>query len=110
MPEVVAVMKDYRDGSDSLGGSAVYQRTSDGQYELVLVQSTEALAALARTVGNNFFDRYLSGPEGSTRLQGLGLNPLDQQHKGHPTVLTNSQWEMFEASRSRQTKERPKLE
>ncbi len=95
IPEALVLLKDYRAAAESLGGSVVYQRAVDGQYDLVWVQSTEALATLVRTVGNNIVERYLSDAEGYAKLQRLALTPHDHEQGSHPAILTNTLWEML---------------
>lgn len=92
LPEFVSLLDDYRKVSDSVGGAAIYKRSRDGQFELVVVQSTAAMGALVKTVGNNIAVRYIQNREGQQRLRDLFRTPLDEVSRRDPAVLSNPFW------------------
>ncbi|MCE9556207.1 MAG: hypothetical protein K8T91_22900 [Planctomycetes bacterium] len=95
MPEVLALLDEYRKAVDAQGGMAVYQRQAAGRFDVVTLHSTEALATLVRTVGNRVVEKYLSNQEEMQRVQGLFHNELDQAARRHPTVLSNPTWDFI---------------
>ncbi|MCE9548134.1 MAG: hypothetical protein K8T25_21890 [Planctomycetia bacterium] len=95
MPEVAELFKDYRALADEQGGAVGYQRTRDGEFEVVLVQSTEALATLVRTVGDRVFEGYVQNPEGQAKLRKLLRTPLDETARRQAPVLVNPNWEFL---------------
>ena len=92
IPAVVELLRDYRDVSDSVGGAIVTHTTRDGEYKIVVKQSTAAMSGLIRTVGNNFADEYLSGPAGQQKLQALFVTEQDQSLDDTHRLITNTNW------------------
>jgi len=92
-PLVVGLFEDYAAQADSLGGSLVYTKVSDGSYQLVAMQSTAALTTLTRTVGNALFENYLASQEQRTQLQRKLSAPRDGDRSVFDEVVArNPQW------------------
>ena len=77
MPSVRDCFKDVIDQAGSTGGGAVYARTLEGRHEVELVQNSEGLALLIRSVGNHIFSRYFKTPEGQEELKKLTTGDYD---------------------------------
>jgi hypothetical protein len=92
VPAVVELLRDYQDVSDTVGGAMVTHSTRDGEYTIVVSQSTAAMSGLIRTVGNNFADAYLSGPAGQQKLQSLLVTERDQFLDDTRRLITNTNW------------------
>ena len=93
MPLVQTLFEDYAAQADSLGGSLVYTRVSDGSYHFTAMQSTAALTTLTRTVGNALFENYLGFQEGPAQLMRKIGSPRDGDRSAFDEVVArNPMW------------------
>ena len=88
--EAIKLFKEFDDTADQTGGAIAFEKTSDGRFDLTIVQSTSGISKLTRSVGNNIADQYLSHPDGQKRVQQLFQNEHD--HAGDQILLENSMW------------------
>lgn len=92
MPQVKALFRDFLAAAPELGGSAAFTTVQPGEVEISAVQSTEALALLVKTAGNNFYAKYLLAPEGMQQLQATLQHPADFQDADKDLIFTNPFW------------------
>jgi hypothetical protein len=93
MPLVLELFDDFAAQADSLGGSLVYSKVGDGSREFVAMQSTAALTALTRTVGNTLFEKYLASDEQRAQAQRKLAAPRDGDRSVfNEVVARNPQW------------------
>ena len=93
MPEVLTLFKDYLTVASDLGGGAVYTWVKDNEINVSMVQGTESLAFMIRTVLNNFFDRYINDPAGQGKLMTLaGKSAKGPDELKSEEVLANPLW------------------
>ena len=59
----------------TVGGTAYYERTIPGQHEMMVLQNSEGLAMLIKSVVNSFYTRFMTTPEGSEKLGKLLQGP-----------------------------------
>ncbi|MFC1636452.1 hypothetical protein ACFL5Z_16605, partial [Planctomycetota bacterium] len=93
VPLVQKLFEDYAAQADSVGGSLVYTKVSDESCQFAMLQSTEALTTLTRTVGNTLFENYLATQEQQIQLQ----RQISTQRDGDAAVFDevvarNPQW------------------
>ena len=96
LPLVRGLFADYAAKADRLGGGVAWQRVAMGRVEWTLIQRSDAIATLVRTVGDALCGTYLNDPKGRQTLQrtlsvrgdGLGI-------VGRP-LATNPLWAAFE--------------
>ncbi|MFC1636960.1 hypothetical protein ACFL5Z_19220, partial [Planctomycetota bacterium] len=93
VPLVQKLFEDYAAQADSVGGSLVYTKVSDESCQFAMLQSTEALTTLTRTVGNALFENYLATQEQQIQLR----RQISTQRDGDATafdevVVRNPQW------------------
>jgi len=93
VPLILELFEDFAAQADSLGGRLVYRKVSDESCEFAVMQSTEALTTLTRTVGNALFEDYLASQERRTQLQ----HTISARRDGDGTafdevVARNPQW------------------
>jgi len=93
VPLVEKLFEDYAAQADSVGGSLVYTKVSDESCQFAVMQSTEAITTLTRTVGNALFENYLASGERRAQL----LRIVSTQRDGDATafdevIVRNPQW------------------
>jgi hypothetical protein len=93
VPSVQKLLEDFAAQADSVGGSLVYTKVSDESCQFAMLQSTEALTTLTRTVGNALFENYLATQERQAQLQ----RQISTQRDGDATafdevIVRNPQW------------------
>jgi hypothetical protein len=96
-PKVVPLLKklfeDYAATADSIGGGLVYTKVSDESCQFTMLQSTEALTTLTRTVGNALFENYFATPEQQAQLMGQVMTKRDGDATAfNEVVARNPQW------------------
>jgi ankyrin repeat protein len=114
MPKVKELFKDFLAAASDVGGSASFITVQQGEFELSSVQSTEAMALLVKTVVNNFYEQYMSSPDGLERLQNILKHPADFQKVTAEPLFVNPFWKTImgktelpfsgELERSKQTR------
>ncbi|MBD3307673.1 hypothetical protein GF339_14655 [candidate division KSB3 bacterium] len=92
MPAVKGLFADFLEAASAIGGSVSFTAVQPGEFELSSVQSTEGLAVLVKTVGNNFYEQYMSSPEGMQLLQDTLLHPADFQALSDEEIFVNPFW------------------
>jgi len=93
VPLVQKLFEDYAAQADRVGGSLVYTKVSDESCQFAMLQSTEALTTLTRTVGNALFEKYLATQEKQIQFR----RQISTQRDGDATafdevVVRNPQW------------------
>jgi len=95
LPKAKELFVDFLETASEIGGSASFMAVRQGEFELSSVQSTEALAFLGQTVVNNFFEKYMSSPEGMELLQTSLMHPADFQDLSEEEIFMNPLWKML---------------
>lgn len=95
MQAVANLFADFRTKVDNLGGGAVYTTVAAGYYEIKLVQGTEGVGYLVKSVINNAFEKYLSSEEGMKELQQILRAPRDASIRPSDILFTNPFWKML---------------
>lgn len=93
MPKVKELFKDFLAAASDVGGSASFMAVQQAEFEISSVQSTEALALLGKTVVNNFYDQYMSSPEGMELLMTTLGHPADFQSFSEEEIFVHPFWE-----------------
>ncbi len=93
VPSVQELFEDFAAQADSVGGGLVYTKVSDESCQFAMLQSTEALTTLTRTVGNALFENYLATQERRVELQ----RQISTERDGDTTafdevIVRNPQW------------------
>jgi hypothetical protein len=97
MPKMQELFKDFLAAAANIvGGSASFLSVQPGEVELSSVQSTEALALLVKTVVNNFYDQYMSSPEGMEQLKNTLTHPADFQDHSAEAIFQNPFWKTMQ--------------
>ncbi len=93
IPSVQKLFEEYVAQADSVGGGLVYTKVSDESCQFAMLQSTEALTTLTRTVGNALFENYLATEEQRAQLQRQISTQRDGDASAFDEVITrNPQW------------------
>lgn len=93
IPLVEKLFEDYAAQADSVGGSMIYTKVSDESCQFAMLQSTEALTTLTRTVGNALFENYLATQERQSQLQRQIMTQRDGDATAFDEVIVrNPQW------------------
>ncbi|MCP4609463.1 MAG: hypothetical protein GY845_12185 [Planctomycetes bacterium] len=93
VPLVEKLFEDYAAQADSVGGSLVYTKVSDESCQFAMLQSTEAITTLTRTVGNALFENYLATQERQGQLQRQIMTQRDGDATAFDEVIVrNPQW------------------
>ncbi|MDM8516451.1 hypothetical protein QUF76_09645 [Desulfobacterales bacterium HSG16] len=87
MPALTSLFDDFNKKADELGGGTFYTAVYPGEYEFSLIQSTEALALLVKSVANNFYEEYAGSSQGMKKLEQLLTHPKDGKQIDDPDVL-----------------------
>ena len=96
VPAVTKLFAEFNRSADDVGGFMFYTRESDGRYEASVVQSTEAIAKLIKTVGNAVQQEYLSRPERMPELHRMVVTDRDTSPARFTEVLLrNPDWEFL---------------
>ena len=93
MPKVKELFADFLAAASDVGGSASFIAIQPGEFEISSLQSTEALALLGKTVVNNFYDQYMSSPEGMELLMTTLAHPADFQDLSEEQIFINPFWD-----------------
>jgi len=96
MPLIRGLFADYAAKADRLGGGVAWQRVSPGRIEWALVQRSDALATLVKTVGNALCGTYLNDRQGRQKLQRTLAVSGDGRPRGGEPLATNPLWAAFE--------------
>lgn len=96
LPLVRSLFADYAAKADRVGGGVAWQRIAAGHAEWALVQRTDGLATLVRTVGDTLWGTYLSSPKGQ-RMLGRTLRVRGDWDPGRKPVAINPLWAAFTA-------------
>ena len=93
VPILQKLLADFAAHADEDGGLLLYRRVRPGVCEVAASQNTGALARLISSVGNRFFDEYLSQPGKLQELQ----TGLAAQHDWDPerydqVLVRNPRW------------------
>ena len=97
MPTMQELFKDFlAAAANVVGGNASFLSVQPGEVELSSVQSTEALALLVKTVVNNFYDQYMSAPEGMEQLKNTLAHPEDFQDHSVEAIFQNPFWKTMQ--------------
>lgn len=96
-PKIIPILEDllseYAARANELGGCITYSRTRPEVYEWSVVQSTEALSFLIKTVVNRLAENYLGSPEKMQQLQGTLIGPNDARPENLDELLIrNARW------------------
>jgi hypothetical protein len=93
IPLVEKLFEDYASQADSVGGSLIYTKVSDESCQFAMLQSTEALTTLTRTVGNALFENYLATQERQSQFQHQIMTQRDGDATAFDEVIVrNPQW------------------
>ncbi|MCP4261165.1 MAG: hypothetical protein GY774_27210 [Planctomycetes bacterium] len=93
VPLVQKLFEAYAAQADSVGGSLVYTKVSDESCQFAMLQSTEALTTLTRTVGNALFENYLATQQQQAQLQRQIITQRDGDVTTFDEVIVrNPQW------------------
>ena len=93
MTIIQALLKDFSEGLDQVGGSLAYTAVRSGELESTILQRSDALALLVKTLGNNVFEKYLSTPDGMNLLLSQLMHPKDRVIGADTLLFTNALWE-----------------
>jgi len=93
IPKVKELFTDFLAAAHDVGGSVSFIAVQPGEFEISSVQSTEALALLGKTAVNNFYDQYMSSPEGMQLLMTTLAHPADFQDLTEEQIFINPFWE-----------------
>ena len=92
MPKIQELFQDFLAAKTDVGGSISFTAIQPGEFEFSVVQNTEALALLVKTVVNNFYDKYMLPPEGMERLMTEVAHPDDFQDLSEEQIFENPFW------------------
>ncbi len=93
VPILQKLLADFAAQANEDGGLLLYRRVQPGVCEVAVSQNTGALARLISSVGNRFFDDYLSQPEKLQQLQTGLTSPRDRDPERYGQVLVrNPRW------------------
>ncbi|MBI4658431.1 MAG: hypothetical protein HY735_06230 [Verrucomicrobia bacterium] len=95
-PAVLKLFAEFNESADQSGGVVVYTRVSDGKFEGAILQNTDAISKLIRTVGNAIQEQYLGSPEKMAGLKQLIVTERDRDSKRFNQILArNPDWEFL---------------
>lgn len=95
-PHILALFKDFSQQAEDVGGLLVYTRVADGTLEGSVVQSTEGLSRLIKTVGNSIQDQILSDPENIMELRDQIWTEQDRDsNRFEEIIVRNPTWEFL---------------
>jgi hypothetical protein len=93
VPSIQKLFEEYAAQAGSVGGGLVYTKVSDESCQFAMLQSTEALTTLTRTVGNALFENYLATEEQRAQFQRQISTQRDGDASAFDEVITrNPQW------------------
>ena len=75
---------------------AVFTGTAPGEYSITLIQCSDGLALMLRSVVNSFFETYMSQPDGIQKLRNTLTTPLDGKQRKEQILFTNPLWDLLE--------------
>jgi hypothetical protein len=92
-PLIQPLFADFAERADQVGGLLLYSRSSEGTCETSLIQSTEAVSYLVKSVGNAFAEQYGSDPSRHQEIQHKLVTDRDQDPKRFEQILVkNPAW------------------
>ena len=92
MPLISDLLKNFRARSKTMGGGIAFTRTLPGRKEVQLVQSTEAIAYLIRSVANAYFTNYMATPDGQQALMQSIIMPKDGHIPANEIIAHSPLW------------------
>jgi hypothetical protein len=93
VPFIEKLFEDYAARADSVGGGLVYTRVGDESCQFAMLQSTEAITTLTRTVGNALFENYLATQDKQAQLRRQISTRRDGDFSAFDEVIArNPQW------------------
>ncbi|MDA1275586.1 MAG: hypothetical protein O2960_16330 [Verrucomicrobia bacterium] len=93
-PHVVKLLQDFREQADDVGGLLSYTRVADGTFEGSIIQSTEALSKLIKSIGNSIQEQILSDPGHMMELKDQIWTGQDRDANRFEEIITrNPTWE-----------------
>jgi hypothetical protein len=95
MPLVRGLFADYAARADRLGGAVLWQQVAPGAAGWTLVQRSDALATMVRTVGDALWGTYLGNQNGQQTLQRTLTVPGDGRRRRGAELATNPLWQAF---------------
>ncbi|MDY0093731.1 MAG: type II secretion system protein GspG [Candidatus Vecturithrix sp.] len=93
MPVIASWFADFLTKASEIGGSVSFMTSQPEELELSVLQNTEALALLVKTVVNNFYSMYMTSPEGMELLATQLAHPEDLQNLSEEEIFVNPIWE-----------------
>jgi len=92
----VELLAPYAEAAPEQGGLAIFTYVRDGEAGIRLVQDTDALATLVRTVAEEIHKQYLTRPHNLRKLRERWRSPGDgRMPEHHLAVLENPWWSAF---------------
>jgi len=93
VPLIEELFEEYAAQADSIGGGLVYTKVDDESCQFAMLQSTEAITTLTRTVGNALFENYMASREKQAQLQRKITTRRDGDFSAFDEVIArNPQW------------------
>lgn len=93
VPILQKLLADFAAHANEDGGLLLYRRVRPGVCEVAVSQNTGALARLISSVGNRFFDEYLSQPGKLQELQtGLAARQDRDPERYDQVLVRNPRW------------------
>lgn len=96
LPLVRGLFQEYAAKAPTLGGGIAWQRVSAGRAEWTLVQRTDALATLVRTVGDAVWGSYLNDRQGQQTLERTLSVRGDGRRRNGEVLAFNPLWAFLE--------------
>lgn len=91
---IVKLLKDFSQHSNDVGGLLTYTRVADGTLEGSVVQSTEGLSRLIKTVGNSIHEQILGDPGNIMELRDQIWTEQDRDsNRFEEIIIKNPTWE-----------------
>jgi hypothetical protein len=96
VPAVQKLFAEFNRSADDVGGFLCYTRTTDGRTEASLIQSTEGISRLIKTIGNAVQAQYLADPSKMAGVQQMLVTDRDKGSKRmEEIVVRNPSWEFL---------------